>query len=413
MRHPIWVLLYVFIATELIFTLYFHYYIIKSRRAKVLLYILQSVFILLLVYAFTGVFGEGDNSAFIRHFKNGMFILALGKAITALFFLLNILRGLIKFIYGKYLAKPFLPQKSTPSLNDLPAMSRSRFIETIGIGSAALCSGLLFYGWSNKYNYKIYQQRLLLKSLPADFRGLRIVQISDIHAGSFTNHQAVARGVDLIMQQGADVIFFTGDLVNNRYEEMLPYIDIFSQLRAPLGVYSILGNHDYGDYVQWENEDSKLQNLASLKDLHRHMGWRLLLNEHIFLRKGESKIALIGVENWSAVRRFSRHGDLHKAMQGLSADSFKILLSHDPTHWDTQVLGKKPIQLTFSGHTHGMQLGVEIPFFKWSPAKFMFPHWAGLYEEKQQFLYVNRGFGFIGYQGRLGIMPEISVIDLI
>lgn len=412
MRHPIWVLLYVFIATELIFTLYLHYYVLRSKGAKRIMYALQLTFIGLLIYAFTGVFGEGDNSAFIRHFKNAMFILALGKSITAFFFLWNILRGWARLFYRKYIRRSFTSQSMNSSLADLPKMSRSRFLETIGIGSALLCSGLLFYGWRNKYNYKLYQYHLLLKDLPSSFRGLRIVQISDIHAGSFTDLEAVARGIDMIMQQKPDIIFFTGDLVNNRYEEMLPYTHIFSQLSAPFGVYSILGNHDYGDYVKWASLEKKAQNLANLKALHRGMGWHLLLNEHVYLHRGNDKIAVIGVENWSAIRRFSRHGNLTTAMKGIAKDSFKILLSHDPTHWDTQVLDKLPIQLTFSGHTHGMQLGIEIPFFKWSPAKFMFPHWAGLYEINQQFLYVNRGFGFIGYQGRLGIMPEITVIDL-
>lgn len=413
MHHPIKVLLYVFIATELIFTLYLHYYILTSKNGRRLLYILQILFTSLLFYAFTGVFGEGDNSAFIRHFKNAMFIIALGKGVASIFFLWNIIRSWAKITYYKYLHKLKSDKSLSTSPPDTPKMSRSHFIETLGIGSALLCSGLLFYGWRNKYNYKIHQNLLLFKNLPSNFRGLRIVQISDIHAGSFNDTDAVIRGVDLIMQQKPDLIFFTGDLVNNRAEEMLAYSNIFSQLSAPSGIYSVLGNHDYGDYVNWESPKQKAQNLDNIKKIHQDMGWNLLLNEHVYLHKDDQEIAIIGVENWSSIRRFSRHGNLSKALKGINPDCFKILLSHDPTHWDTQVVGKVPIHLTFSGHTHGMQLGIEIPFFKWSPAKFMFPHWAGLYEINHQFLYVNRGFGFIGYQGRLGIMPEITVIDLV
>lgn len=260
------------------------------------------------------------------------------------------------------------------------------------------------------YRYKVIKTSIKLPNLPKAFDGLRIVQISDIHAGSFYNKKAVKRGIDLILEQKADVIFFTGDLVNDDASEMDNYSDIFSKLNAPLGVYSILGNHDYGDYVQWPSKEAKEQNLKSLKDVHANMGWRLLLNEHVYLEKENEKIALIGIENWG--KGFHQVGDMEKAYANCIADT-KLLLSHDPTHWDEQVTKSyKDVDITFSGHTHGAQMGFEIGKYKWSPIKLRYKKWAGLYKHNSQHLYINRGFGFLGYPGRLGIWPEVSVITL-
>jgi predicted MPP superfamily phosphohydrolase len=243
-----------------------------------------------------------------------------------------------------------------------------------------------------------------------DLMGLKIIQISDIHAGSFYDKEAVNKGIDLLLAQKPDLIFFTGDLVNDSATEMKDYMDVFSRLKAPLGVFSILGNHDYGDYHQWENEEAKAANLMRLKEIHAELGWRLLLDEHVYLQKGEDKIALIGVQNWGA--GFHQIGDLKKAYEGCESP-VKLLLSHDPTHWEEEVSKIYPsIDITFSGHTHGAQMGVETGGFKWSPVRMRYNKWAGLYSENNQYLYVNRGYGFIGYPGRIGIWPEITVMTL-
>jgi predicted MPP superfamily phosphohydrolase len=254
---------------------------------------------------------------------------------------------------------------------------------------------------------------LVLPNLPAAFNGLKIVQLSDIHTGSFVSSEPLEKALRMIQEQNADVIFFTGDLVNNITEEAIPYTEIFKQVKAPLGVYSTLGNHDYGDYVQWPSVEAKQKNFEDIKNLHAEFGWKLLMNEHIILKKGDAEIAVLGVENWGAAMRFPKYGDLKKAHAGTENFPVKLLLSHDPSHWDAQVRKQYPdIDLTFSGHTHGMQFGIEIPGFRWSPSKYIYKQWADLYQEGKQFLYVNRGLGFLGYPGRVGILPEITVVEL-
>ncbi|MFY9464250.1 MAG: metallophosphoesterase, partial [Sediminibacterium sp.] len=268
-------------------------------------------------------------------------------------------------------------------------------------------------GFVNKYNYQVKKHTLRFPNLPKAFNGLKLLHISDIHSGSFQDPAAVMRGVNLILQQEADVILFTGDLVNDRASEMDEYKAIFSRLKAPMGVFSTLGNHDYGDYVQWPSAASKTANLESLKQVHAEMGWKLLMNEHQVLERDGEKIALLGIENWGAKGRFPKYGKMDQAYPGTESISFKILLSHDPSHWDAQVKTSYPdIDIMLSGHTHGMQFGLENPYFKWSPVQWMYKQWAGLYEDGKQKLYVNRGFGFIGYPGRVGILPEITVLEL-
>jgi predicted MPP superfamily phosphohydrolase len=273
----------------------------------------------------------------------------------------------------------------------------------------------LVHGFSNKYKYQVRKIPLSLPNLPAGFRGLKVVQLSDIHSGSFDNKEAVLKGVERIMEEKPDLVLFTGDLVNNSADEMDDFIDVFNRIQAPLGVYSVLGNHDYGDYMQWDSDDLKKANLARLKAVHADLGWKLLLNEHVELERNGDRIALLGVENWSAKAGFPQYGDMARAHAGTSAYPFKILMSHDPSHWKAEVCEKYPdIDLCLSGHTHGMQFGVEIPGLKWSPVQYMYREWAGLYEREgsRQQLYVNRGFGFIGYPGRVGILPEITVFTL-
>jgi predicted MPP superfamily phosphohydrolase len=245
------------------------------------------------------------------------------------------------------------------------------------------------------------------------FRGLKIIQLSDIHTGSLLDRDAVHKGIQLAMNEKPDIAFFTGDLVNNQTSEAFPLMEHFSEIKAPMGVYSIFGNHDYGDYMVWENEAQKVKNLSDLVGVHKDMGWNLLRNEHVMLERGGNKMALIGVENWGDRGRFQKYGDLEKAMQGMPSNDVKLLLSHDPSHFDNIVSKQHPdIAATFSGHTHGFQFGVENDFIKWSPSQYIYPHWAGLYIEGKQQIYVNRGFGFLGYPGRVGILPEITLFEL-
>ena len=290
-------------------------------------------------------------------------------------------------------------------------ISRSDFLVKAGLATAAV--PLLGLSWgmiAGPYRYKVFAEKVKIPNLPSAFNGLKIVQISDIHAGSFYNSEAVEKGIDLILAQQPDIIFFTGDIVNDKAEEMEPYIEMFSRIQAPLGVFSILGNHDYGDYTNWESEEAKEANNKAVRELHARLGWNLLLNEHVYIEKDGEKIGLIGVENWG--KGFHQEGDLAKAYEGIDAP-VKLLLSHDPTHFEEVVKKEyKDIAITFSGHTHGAQIGIETGGFKWSPISLRYNKWAGLYEENGQFLYINRGYGFIGYAGRLGIMPEVTVIEL-
>lgn len=292
-------------------------------------------------------------------------------------------------------------------------ITRSTFLSWLSLAVGGGLFGTLLYGFNNKYRYQVNKLKLAFENLPAAFKGLKIVHISDIHSGSFTDRQAVEKGIEKIMEQKPDLILFTGDLVNDRATEMEEYKHVFSKLKAPLGVYATLGNHDYGDYVHWDSAEVKAANLESLKSVHGDMGWRLLMNEHVVLEKNGQQIALLGIENWSARGNFPKYGKMHEAHPGTEQYPFKILMSHDPSHWEAEVLDKyKDVDLMLAGHTHGMQFGLEIPGFKWSPVQYMYKQWAGLYETEKQKLYVNRGFGFIGYPGRVGILPEITVLEL-
>lgn len=341
-----------------------------------------------------------------------IFGLVLAKALAAVFLLLDDGRRAVQWIISR-----FLSDKEGAIASN--AISRSRFLSQMALMLGGGMFATLVYGLSNKYNYKVHKVKLAFKNLPPAFKGLRIVQISDIHSGSLTNKEAVIKGVELINAQKPDIVLFTGDLVNDRAAEMDNLMEVFSQVKAPMGVYSTLGNHDYGDYYAWPDKDAngfsvmRNENLQRLKAIHGELGWRLLMNEHVTLERGGQQIGLLGVENWSAMSRFPKYGDMKKAYAGAAHLPFKILMSHDPTHWDAQVRSEYPdIDLMLAGHTHGMQFGVEIPGFKWSPAQFIYKEWAGLYKQGDQRLYVNRGFGFLGYPGRVGILPEITVIEL-
>lgn len=292
--------------------------------------------------------------------------------------------------------------------------SRRQFISKVALGLAAIPLASIIYGiYKGKYNYKVLKYTLYFEDLPAAFDGYKLTQISDIHSGSFDNMEKVKYAVDLINEQASDVILFTGDIVNNKVEELVPYKNVFNKLKAKDGLYSVLGNHDYGDYVNWDSDEAKHQNLEDLKALQKEIGFNLLLNESKYLEKNGERIALVGVENWGA-GGFKTAGDLHKAASTIDKNDFKILMSHDPSHWEKKVIDDDyHYHLTLSGHTHGMQFGIEIPgWFKWSPVKWRYKYWAGIYQEMGQYINVNRGFGYLAFPGRVGIWPEITVIEL-
>lgn len=292
------------------------------------------------------------------------------------------------------------------------APGRRRFVRQAGLTLAAIPFTSLLYGITKgKYNFKIRKLKLNFGNLPKSFEGFKIVQISDIHLGSFDSIDAIKEAVQMINQQNADVILFTGDLVNNDSREILPFLSELKKLKAKRGVYSVLGNHDYGDYKTWNSEEEKAENNKLLHELQDQMNFQLLKNEHVVFEKNHEKIGLYGVENWGH-KPFPQRADLDKSLEGTEDLPFKILMSHDPTHWVKKVVPHQTrFDITLAGHTHGMQMGVEIPGFKWSPIKYIYPYWAGLYKKKDEYLYVNRGFGFIGFPGRAGIWPEITVIE--
>ena len=348
------------------------------------------------------------NWATVPHLLRNIYIafvlgFTVGKILILLVMLVDDIRRLITWLITS------LAYNSSASSDTTTTIDRSLFLKRTALVLGGLSLLGFTYGIRNRYSYRVRKIKLNAASLPIAFKGLKIVQISDIHTGSFDNHAAVAHGIQRAMDQNADLILFTGDLVNNHSEEVdAKYQEIFSQLKAPMGVYSTLGNHDYGDYVEWPSKQAKIENLDKLKGIHASMGWKLMMNEHVVLERGGDKIALIGIENWSAKANFPKYGDMHKAYEGLKEMNipFKILMSHDPSHWHAQVIPEYgDVNLTLSGHTHGMQFGVDTKYFKWSPVQYMYNEWAGLYTQGEQHLYVNRGFGFLGYPGRLGVMP--------
>lgn len=380
----------------------------KSRLVFTIIFWLVSILALAFLFSFP----------FIKYFeshiilRNYLFAIIVGlfiaKLVASIFFFADDIRRGMLWLMTKIFSKTgadFVPENA--------GISRSVFLSWAGIAAGSGLFATLMYGFSNKYNYQVKKIKLAFSNLPSSFHGLRILHISDIHSGSFTNKAAVEKGVDLALAQKPDIILFTGDLVNDKATEMKDYMDVFSRISAPMGVFSTLGNHDYGDYTSWPNAEAKKQNLEDLKQIHGKLGWRLLMNEYVSLEKNGDKIALLGIENWSAFGSFPKYGKLDKAYKGTEHFPFKILMSHDPSHWDAQIRKEYPdIDLTLAGHTHGMQFGVENPYFKWSPVQWFYKRWAGLYEENKQKLYVNRGWGFIGYPGRVGILPEITLIEL-
>ena len=380
----------------------------KLRLTIIVIYWTVAVLMLAVLFAFPYV----NYEAWPRQVRTYVFALLVAaffsKLVASLFIAADDLRRGATWLIIKVFRNP------VNEINDAKnGISRSAFLSWLGIAFGGGLFSTFVYGFSNKYNYTVKRVSLTYDNLPSAFKGLKIVHISDIHAGSFNNKAAVQKGVEKIMNEQPDMILFTGDLVNDRATELDDYADVFSQLKAPMGVYSTLGNHDYGDYVRWQSSAEKAANLAQLKKVQEGMGWKLMMNEHVVFERNNERVALLGIENWSAKGNFPKYGKLSNAYAGTENIPFKILMSHDPSHWDAEVRAKySDINLTLSGHTHGMQFGVEIPGFRWSPVQYMYKQWAGLYDEGIQKLYINRGFGFIGYPGRVGILPEISVITL-
>ncbi|MGL1888792.1 MAG: metallophosphoesterase [Reichenbachiella sp.] len=329
----------------------------------------------------------------------------MGKLVTWLVLFGDVIvRGVKKLYVG------LIHNGSTEQIAE--GLTRSDFLTKSAFVAGAIPISLMSYGVvSGAYDFRVRRKQIPIKGLPKAFDGLKIAQLSDIHSGSFYNKKAVRGGIEMMMAEKPDLFLFTGDLVNNESAEVRDYQDIFSKAKAPLGQFSVLGNHDYGDYKQWASTGQKQKNLSDLITVHKQMGWDILMNENRHLEIDGERLALIGVENWGK-GSFAKYGDLNKAMSGVEADA-QILLSHDPSHWDAQVRGMYPdIDLTLSGHTHGFQFGVEIGDFRWSPSQYLYKQWADLYTENNQHLYVNRGFGFLGFPGRIGILPEIAMLEL-
>lgn len=292
-------------------------------------------------------------------------------------------------------------------------ISRSEFLLQVGLIIAAIPFFSIIWGiWKGRYNFKVTRLSLSFPNLPEAFNGTRILQISDFHIGSFAgNPEMVEKAIELINKQNADYILFTGDLVNNIAAEVETFVPLLQKLKARHGMYSILGNHDYGEYYQWNSKDQLRKNMEDLYTHHNSIGFRLLRNESVKLSKDGQEIALIGIENWG-LPPFPQYGDLKNSLEPVKDLPFKILMSHDPSHWDAEVLDRTNIDLTLSGHTHGMQFAIRIPGWRWSPVKMKYPRWGGLYTEGQQHLYVNIGIGYIAFPGRVGTPPEITVIEL-
>ena len=379
--------------------------LIKSKPLLVSLQVLSVLILIYIVYALTQ-FDRSVGQTQQTMFTMGLLLVIYVPKLLITFVLLGedvyrLFVGTVNF-FGNY-------DKDAAFFD-----SRRKFVSQIGLGLAAVPFLSLIYGVTiGKYNYKVIKQRIFFPDLPDAFDGFTITQISDVHSGSFDNPEKIQYAIDLVNEQNSDIILFTGDIVNTHAKEMLPWIETFNKIKShPFGKFAVLGNHDYGEYVTWPNEAAKEANFQAIKKLYGDIDFKLLLNEHTFIKKGTDQLALIGVENWG--HNFKQAGDLKKASGSLTKQDFKILMSHDPSHWDKVVQHDyKHYHLTLSGHTHGMQFGIEIPgYFKWSLVQYVYAQWAGLYENLGRYVYVNRGFGFHAYPGRVGIMPEITVIEL-
>ncbi|MBE7175368.1 MAG: metallophosphoesterase [Mucilaginibacter polytrichastri] len=379
----------------------------RVRNGYIIFSVIMLTLLFIAIYVKLNAFG-------LRALVLLIFFLLLTAKVFFLPFIVtdDIRRGFI-FLKRKIRGAP-IEQPKNEGENSPPKITRSEFLMKAGLISASLPLVSLSYGIiSGAYDYRIRRQKLVLKNLPKAFDGLKLAQVSDIHSGSFYNKTAVNGGIDMLLGEKPDMIFFTGDLVNNMTSEVRDYQSTFARLKAPLGVYSTLGNHDYGDYHAWPSRAAKEQNLRDIVTVHKQMGYDLLMNENRRIKIDGEEIGVLGIENWGALSRFPRYGKMDLAVKNTGDLPVKLLLSHDPSHWRAQVLPQYPqIDAMFSGHTHGMQFGVRFEHFQWSPIQYVYKEWAGLYHEKDQQLYVNTGYGFLGYPGRVGILPEITIFEL-
>jgi len=379
--------------------------LVKTKQAIITYQIVSFLLAMTVVYLFSK-FDRKVGQTSMSMFTFGLFLIVYIPKILITFILFgeDIVRVFVSIF--NFFSNDYKEQGNFPS--------RRKFVSQIGLGLAAIPFFSLIYGMTiGKFNFKVIKQPIYFSDLPDAFDGFTITQISDIHSGSFDNVEKIEEAIDLINQQNSDLILFTGDIVNTHAAEMLPWLATFNKIQNhKYGKLAVLGNHDYGEYVTWDTNEEKEENFQAIKKLYGQIGFDLLLNEHKFIQKDNQKLAIVGVENWG--QNFKKAGDIEKAATQLSKNDFKILMSHDPSHWEYEVKNhEKHFQLTLSGHTHGMQFGIEIPgFFKWSPVQYIYKQWAGLYENLGRNIYVNRGFGFHAYAGRVGIMPEITQIIL-
>ncbi len=382
----------------------------KKRLIKWAYWSITILTILFLLYSTFFFINKIPPPKFARIYILGfVFIITVSKILGAVILLVFDLFQLILFVINKIIYRKVEPTKSKN------AISRVEFLKKAALITAAIPFGTMLYGvLKSAFDYTIHREKLAIKNLPNSFQGLKIIQLSDIHSGSFITDTPFKKVVEMVNNENPDIIFFTGDLVNEISEEALPFIDVLKNLKTKMGIFSILGNHDYGDYFyQPEDIEGKTHNYQLMQEIHQKLGWKLLLNENHIIENENERLAILGVENWGDKGRFQKYGDIYKAKEGCLESDIKLLLSHDPSHWEAKVLPEhKDIAATFSGHTHGMQFGIEIPGFKWSPSQYMYEQWAGLYKKNDQQIYVNRGLGFIGFPGRVGILPEITVFTL-
>ncbi len=382
-------------------------YSLSSKRAIIILYWCLTILTFAGFFYYHFAETTSDNKSFRTYFMTGIFINYFSKIFVVFFLLVDDILRL-----GRWIVSLFANPSNEAAVQTSNAITRSEFLSQAGIIAATLPLVTMSYGLiKGAHDYRIIRQRLILPNLPKAFHGICIAQISDIHAGSFLSKRAVKAGIEMLVNEKPDILFHTGDLVNYEAKEMNEYMNVFDKVKAPLGVHAVLGNHDYGEYKTWNSAEAKQQNMEDLKLIHRNLGWNLLLNQNKIIELDGEQIALIGVENWGRMKWSQKYGNLEKALKGTEETAVKLLLSHDPSHWEAQVLNTD-VDVTFSGHTHGFQFGIEIGNFKWSPAQYAYKQWAGLYTNNNRQLYVNRGFGYLGFPGRIGMPPEITVFEL-
>lgn len=399
-----WILLLVFVVIVEVYTFQAIKTVTRLRWLLIAYQIISFIILAYIVYSFTQ-FDRSVGQTQQTLFTMGLLLITYLPKLVIAFFMLG--EDVFRIIAG-------IIRRASAGSSESFLADRRRFVSQVALGVAAIPFLSLLYGVTKgKYNFKVRKQTLYYPDLPEGFDGFTITQISDVHSGSFDNHEEIEHAISLVNEQKSDIIFFTGDIVNTHATEMHPWIETFRRIEnPPMGKFSVLGNHDYGEYVSWPSQKEKQENFQAIKDLYRQIGFTLMLNENRTLKRNGSEIALVGVENWGV--NFKQAGDLAKAGEGVANETFKILMSHDPSHWEHEVKhSNKNYHLTLSGHTHGLQFGMEIPgFFKWSPVKYVYKQWAGLYEHMGRYIYVNRGFGFHAYPGRVGIWPEITVLEL-